>query len=200
MTHRWLLLPALCAGLGFASEARAADIASSVGLPGSPDWDNACTGPQTEPPASRSDLFDCDALGVPEPLCMHRVDIDTAPAAFPLATCNDGTPATFYIREGVGDYADRWVIHLEGGAGCRDYDSCLARWCGADGFYTPSRTRLATRATAAMPTRIFERTVGRVMACGLDGGVSTRGAAARFCHQAVIAAAASVGHEVHVPA
>ena len=139
MTPRRLLLPALFLGLGFAPEAHAADITSSVGLPGSTDWENACGLPRTEPPASRSELFDCDTSAYPEAACLHRVDIDTSPGAFPQATCGDGTPATFYIREGVGDLVNRWVIHLEGGAGCRDHASCLARWCGADGFYTAEK-------------------------------------------------------------
>ena len=139
MTHRRLLLPSLALGLAFAPDAKASGIIDAIGLPGSTAWTAACGPDATLPPASRSDLFDCDALGFPEALCMHRVDIPTGIGEFPLATCNDGSDATFYIREGVGDYADRWVIHLEGGAGCRDYGSCLDRWCGNDGFYTAEK-------------------------------------------------------------
>ncbi|MEZ4314793.1 MAG: pectin acetylesterase-family hydrolase, partial [Polyangiaceae bacterium] len=39
----------------------------------------------------------------------------------------------FYVRPGVGTDANRWVIHLQGGSACRDYESCLARWCGQQG-------------------------------------------------------------------
>jgi hypothetical protein len=61
-----------------------------------------------------------------DPLAAHFFD----PAVFPDALCNDGTPGTLYFRP-AQDLAmrDRWVIELMGGGGCRDADSCAARWC-----------------------------------------------------------------------
>ncbi|HRC56614.1 MAG TPA: pectin acetylesterase-family hydrolase [Kofleriaceae bacterium] len=62
---------------------------------------------------------------------LQRVDLD--PALFPLARCNDGTPATFYFRPGsTAAGRERWVIQLQGGGGCRSGDSCAARWCSTD--------------------------------------------------------------------
>ena len=122
-----ILVLGLVAGWSF--NARAADIAAILGVPGSPEWEAAC-GPGAAPPPDPS-TFECS--GFVTPACMHRVDID--PAEFPAARCSDGTPATFYVNEGAGPDRDKWVIHLQGGAWCDDYDSCLERWCGTD-FYT----------------------------------------------------------------
>lgn len=43
------------------------------------------------------------------------------------AVCNDGTPAIYYIRRGVGEGMKRWLIHLQGGGYCYDPASCKAR-------------------------------------------------------------------------
>ncbi|XP_065352849.1 palmitoleoyl-protein carboxylesterase NOTUM [Cloeon dipterum] len=41
-------------------------------------------------------------------------------------TCNDGSPAGYYIRKTPG--SRRWIIFLEGGYYCSDYASCVYRW------------------------------------------------------------------------
>ena len=41
-------------------------------------------------------------------------------------TCNDGTPAGYYIRRNPD--SRRWIIYLEGGWFCYDQTSCEARW------------------------------------------------------------------------
>ncbi|XP_064489885.1 palmitoleoyl-protein carboxylesterase notum1-like [Ornithodoros turicata] len=41
-------------------------------------------------------------------------------------TCNDGTPAGYYMRRAHG--SRRWIIFLEGGWHCYDSTSCGARW------------------------------------------------------------------------
>ena len=41
-------------------------------------------------------------------------------------TCNDGSPAGYYIRRARG--SRRWVVFLEGGWFCFDAASCEARW------------------------------------------------------------------------
>lgn len=59
---------------------------------------------------------------------LQRVNLD--PASFPDAVCNDGTPAFFYFRPAANEASrDKWVVQLQGGAGCADEDSCAARWC-----------------------------------------------------------------------
>lgn len=112
---------------GYSPSAGAADIAAVVGAPGTASWDVAC-GPGRTQPSGTSQLTACSG---PIDECLHRVEIDTS--NFPNAVCADGTPGTFYIREGIGADADRWVVHVQGGGACRDYDSCLERWCGQQG-------------------------------------------------------------------
>ena len=43
------------------------------------------------------------------------------------AVCNDGTPAAYYFRPGIGDGLHRWVIHLQGGGFCYSKVTCQAR-------------------------------------------------------------------------
>ncbi|XP_013422007.1 palmitoleoyl-protein carboxylesterase notum1 isoform X2 [Lingula anatina] len=41
-------------------------------------------------------------------------------------TCNDGSPAGYYIRQSYG--SKRWIVYLEGGGYCFDQLSCHGRW------------------------------------------------------------------------
>ncbi|KAK7605237.1 hypothetical protein V9T40_007095 [Parthenolecanium corni] len=41
-------------------------------------------------------------------------------------TCNDGTPAGFYIREAVN--SKKWIVYLEGGWYCYSEQNCRDRW------------------------------------------------------------------------
>jgi hypothetical protein len=43
------------------------------------------------------------------------------------AVCNDGTPAGYYLAPGSGAGATTWLIHLQGGGFCYDFDSCQRR-------------------------------------------------------------------------
>lgn len=60
---------------------------------------------------------------------MQRQAIDLK--AFPLAVCNDGSPAVFYWQSGVGSNAQRdagkTVIYLGGGGYCANDDECSRR-------------------------------------------------------------------------
>jgi hypothetical protein len=40
---------------------------------------------------------------------------------YPDAICNDGSPASFFKRNGVGSGAKRWIIHLEEGGFCGEF-------------------------------------------------------------------------------
>ncbi|KAK9498545.1 hypothetical protein O3M35_003154 [Rhynocoris fuscipes] len=42
------------------------------------------------------------------------------------ATCNDGSPAGYYLRRSIG--SRRWIVFLEGGWYCYDEISCNSRW------------------------------------------------------------------------
>lgn len=43
------------------------------------------------------------------------------------AVCNDGSPSGYYFAPGSGVGATAWVIHLQGGGFCFDFDSCQRR-------------------------------------------------------------------------
>jgi Pectinacetylesterase len=114
--------------VGFGARAHAADIATVVGPVGTAQWRSSCPGPQNTPGGATSQLTSCPGGGAD---CLHGVVIDAT--EFPEATCSDGTPGVFYVRPGSLGDEDRWVIHLQGGGTCRDFESCLERWCGEQG-------------------------------------------------------------------
>ncbi|HVS64897.1 MAG TPA: pectin acetylesterase-family hydrolase [Thermoanaerobaculia bacterium] len=71
------------------------------------------------------------AGGLARGSALTRVDVD--PVLYPEAICNDGTPAVFYVRPALTDEnRDSWHIHLQGGGGCLDGQSCAERWCSVD--------------------------------------------------------------------
>lgn len=63
-------------------------------------------------------------------LVLRRVTLDAS-----SARCNDGTPPVLYVRTALdAAHSDDWVIHLDGGASCDSYDSCVARWCAEENY------------------------------------------------------------------
>lgn len=158
MSHASSKLVALCAGLlvSFAAPAWAADIASTFGRPGSWMWNGACSsGVQ---PGGTSQLGPCAGGAT----CLHRVVLDSA--EFPQATCSDGTPGAFYVRAGSGEDVNRWVIHLQGGSACRDYESCLERWCGTQGDLPYTANKMSSDWTGNGVTDLEPHVVGPGMA------------------------------------
>ncbi|XP_050679115.1 palmitoleoyl-protein carboxylesterase NOTUM isoform X1 [Leptidea sinapis] len=63
-------------------------------------------------------------------------------------TCNDGTPAGYYIRRGAN--SQHWVVYLEGGGYCWDKTSCEGRWKRRPGLMSSSRWPRARRAPALL--------------------------------------------------
>ncbi|XP_069680957.1 palmitoleoyl-protein carboxylesterase NOTUM [Periplaneta americana] len=59
--------------------------------------------------------------GIEETRALKRVFLST-----PNITCNDGSPAGFYLRRSHG--SRRWIVFLEGGWYCYDQRSCHSRW------------------------------------------------------------------------
>lgn len=59
-----------------------------------------------------------------EELLKHEVK----DAAKKQAVCNDGSPAAFYFRPGKDPDRDKWIIFLQGGAGCGTDNDCRKRW------------------------------------------------------------------------
>ncbi|CAL1131554.1 unnamed protein product [Cladocopium goreaui] len=47
----------------------------------------------------------------------------------PLALCNDGSPAMFYMQENIS--SSEWVVYLAGGGWCYDLESCQGRFDGS---------------------------------------------------------------------
>lgn len=64
---------------------------------------------------------------------MPKQLVNTSPAGFPDAVCNDESPAAFYFRPYTGsENANRWIIVLQGGGDCGDDQSCSRRWFAED--------------------------------------------------------------------
>jgi hypothetical protein len=129
---------ALVSVWSLAADASAADIASVLGEPDLmvDPFMTECAG-GSEPGPNDDGIPECPIgwFGITEPDCMHRVDINALD--YPDAVCSDGTPASFYVRQWTDPANEfRWVIHLQGGGGCVDEESCKARWCGTDPFYS----------------------------------------------------------------
>ncbi|MEQ1508450.1 MAG: pectin acetylesterase-family hydrolase, partial [Myxococcota bacterium] len=71
---------------------------------------------------------------------LHKVTLTDA-----SSVCNDGSPPVLYVRPASDpDHRDDWVLFLQGGNHCEDYQTCAARWCGT-GYY--EATRMSTRWT-----------------------------------------------------
>ncbi|XP_041062089.1 carboxylesterase notum2 [Carcharodon carcharias] len=64
-------------------------------------------------------LYQCSKSATPDEMKLNFLK-STA------VTCNDGTPAGYYIRESKG--SKRWLIFLEGGWCCYNKESCDARY------------------------------------------------------------------------
>ena len=65
-------------------------------------------------------------------------------ASYPLAKCNDGTPANYYYSDDLL-HATKLVINLQGGGACYDKQGCQNR-C-ADAFYLSTLETENTRKT-----------------------------------------------------
>ncbi|XP_026748996.2 palmitoleoyl-protein carboxylesterase NOTUM [Galleria mellonella] len=63
-------------------------------------------------------------------------------------TCNDGTPAGYYIRRGTN--TQHWVVYLEGGGYCWDASSCGARWRRRPALMSSSKWSRFRRAPALL--------------------------------------------------
>ncbi|XP_020548051.1 pectin acetylesterase 11-like isoform X2 [Sesamum indicum] len=59
------------------------------------------------------------------------------------AVCLDGSPATYYFRNGSGDGIDNWLIYLEGGGWCTSNKGCL------------ERTKIYTGTSTLKPKRMY---------------------------------------------
>lgn len=157
------LLPCLCALIALTApdSAQADGVRTAIGTPGTLGWERSC-GEWVFDPGTGAISLSTDGLNRPidretgwengggdatsqlepcessDPLeCMHLVEIDTD--TYPNAVCSDGSPGAFYVRPGIGEDTNRWVIHLQGGGRCEDYETCKDRWCGEQGVYSAAK-------------------------------------------------------------
>lgn len=97
---------------------------------------------------------------------------------YPLAVCNDGSPAAYYFRPGLGWSSRRWLVFLEGGGWCWDTPSCNSKWSKAHQSSknfprTPSEvaawtTRLTTGIFDTRTSPLADARVAYVRQCSND--------------------------------
>ena len=69
---------------------------------------------------------------------------------YPDAVCNDGSPAIMYVRRAAAPAAESsWVIFLQAGGSCNDWEECRNRWCSHESAYDAAKmsSRFAPEAT-----------------------------------------------------
>lgn len=85
---------------------------------------------------------------------LQRFDL----TAFPLATCNDGSPAVLYFRPYEGEAnKNKWVILLNGGGSCETAQDCANRWCGVDTNFDADNMSTANAGNSVPADGILER-------------------------------------------
>ena len=87
---------------------------------------------------------------------MQRLTIDQS--VFPLARCNDNSPAILYFRPASRPAdSDKWLINLQGGGACSNGLDCSQRWFSiGQGFNANNMTSVGFP-VAADQNGIFER-------------------------------------------
>lgn len=84
---------------------------------------------------------------------LHKFTLDD----YPDAICNDGTPAIMYVRAASTPAArNSWVIHMQAGGACSDYEVCMQRWCGI-GPYEADKMTSRFAPAVANASGIFAR-------------------------------------------
>ncbi|MBI3649523.1 MAG: hypothetical protein HY231_00560 [Acidobacteria bacterium] len=73
---------------------------------------------------------------------LFRVNLDLR--NFPNAVCNDGTPATMFVRRfSRKPNKNKWVIFLLGGGNCTNVLDCAERWCSINTGYGANKMSTA---------------------------------------------------------
>ncbi|HJQ22848.1 MAG TPA: pectin acetylesterase-family hydrolase [Blastocatellia bacterium] len=98
----------------------------------------ASTRAGAEPAPNIAQALACGKIGEAEGVSpgtdLFRVDIDLR--NFPNAVCNDGTPATMFVRRFAKKRdKNKWVIFLLGGGNCTNVLDCAERWCSINTGY-----------------------------------------------------------------
>ena len=104
---------------------------------------------------------------------LRRFEVQNAEAR--NAICNDGSPAVFYARRGVGDGERKWVIHLKGGGSCYSIESCQRRFenspslMSSDGYSDAKTIDGIFNTDPELNPAFYNWTHVHVMYCSSDG-------------------------------
>mmetsp|Transcript_129722 Transcript_129722/g.361325 ORF Transcript_129722/g.361325 Transcript_129722/m.361325 type:complete len:428 (-) Transcript_129722:237-1520(-) len=77
---------------------------------------------------------------------------------YPLAICNDGSPAAYYHRKGI-EGSRRWLVYLDGVGWCWDRESCAHPWQrqhGTSNTFPQTAADLAPRAERFLYHGLFD--------------------------------------------
>lgn len=112
------------------------------------------------------------------------------PKVYPQALCNDGTPAAYVLRPGVGAAAKRWVLLLQGGDNCYDQPTCSSRAAGAPNMVSSAPYVGASASTVPMDgiqsadpavnPDFYDATQVQALYCSSDYWSGTRAATGAF--------------------
>mmetsp|Transcript_24582 Transcript_24582/g.47865 ORF Transcript_24582/g.47865 Transcript_24582/m.47865 type:complete len:453 (+) Transcript_24582:100-1458(+) len=78
--------------------------------------------------------------------------------SYPLAICNDGSPAAYFYRQGL-EGSRRWFVYLDGVGWCWDNESCENNWKrihGTSNGFSKTEAELKPRADMYLNTGIFD--------------------------------------------
>jgi hypothetical protein len=125
---------------------------------GKPNTDGGADGAQAVPIIDRALDGNCPGgkppgTGVAPGNDLHKFTLDD----YPDAICNDGTPAIMYVRAASTPAArNSWVIHMQAGGACSNYEVCMQRWCGI-GPYEADKMTSRFAPAVANASGIFAR-------------------------------------------
>ena len=80
----------------------------------------------------------CDTFSLPNPGERHDGLMQQIVLSdHPDAVCNDGTPASMYVRKATNpDASGRFIVYFKGGSQCLYWDTCMDRWCDETNLMT----------------------------------------------------------------
>ena len=94
---------------------------------------------------------------------LFRVTVDTS--IYPKASCNDGSPAVFYVRKAADqDNQNNWHVHLQGGGSCKNDQECAERWCSYDTNYGFDKMSTTSAPSGMRGRGIFNTNAGNEFA------------------------------------
>jgi hypothetical protein len=85
---------------------------------------------------------------------LHRVTLSD----YPEAKCNDGSPAIMYVRRASAPAAETsWIVFLQFGGACQNWEICRDRWCGNETSYDAAKMSSRFAPEAMEGNGLFKR-------------------------------------------